>query len=57
MSEGHNERLAAIAEATGAFSDAVPDIEALLGIVAEHISRATGDGQLEVSSAAFFFVQ
>src|SRR6266581_563773 len=40
---GHAGRLAAIAEATGAFSDAVPDIEALLGIVAEHISRATGD--------------
>src|SRR5689334_20749970 len=39
----HAERLTAIAEATGAFSDAVPDIEALLGIVAEHISRATGD--------------
>ena len=40
---GHDDRLAAIAEATGAFSDAVPDIDALLGIVAEHISRATGD--------------
>src|SRR6266571_6644048 len=39
----HAERLAAIAEATGAFSDAVPDIEALLSIIAEHISRATGD--------------
>jgi signal transduction histidine kinase/DNA-binding response OmpR family regulator len=39
----HAERLAAIAAATGAFSDAVPDIEALLGIIAEHISRATGD--------------
>ncbi|TMD73946.1 MAG: response regulator [Chloroflexi bacterium] len=43
MSEGHTQRLAAIAEAAGAFSDAVPDIEALLGIVAEQISRATGD--------------
>src|SRR5438445_720562 len=40
---GHAGRLAAIAEATGAFSDAVPDIEALLAIVAEQISRATGD--------------
>ncbi|TME11294.1 MAG: response regulator [Chloroflexi bacterium] len=40
---GHAERLAAIAEATGAFSDAVPDIEALLSIVAQHISNATGD--------------
>ena len=40
---GHAQRLAAIAAATGAFTDAVPDIEALLGIVAEHISRATGD--------------
>ncbi len=40
---GHASRLAAIAEATGAFSDAVPDIEALLAIVAEQISRATGD--------------
>jgi len=37
------ERLSAIAEAAGAFSDAVPDIESLLAIVAEHISRATGD--------------
>ena len=40
---GHAGRLAAIVEATGAFSDAVPDIEALLAIVAEQISRATGD--------------
>jgi len=40
---GHAGRLAAIAEATGAFSDAVPDIEALLAIVAEQISRASGD--------------
>src|SRR5205823_2132140 len=40
---GHAERLAAIVAATGAFSDAVPDIEALLAIVAEQISRATGD--------------
>jgi len=40
---GHAERLTAIVEATGAFSDAVPDIEALLGIVAEQISRVTGD--------------
>src|SRR6266550_3863651 len=40
---GHASRLAAIAEATGAFSDAVPDIEALLAIVAEQISRASGD--------------
>jgi PAS domain S-box-containing protein len=36
-------RLAAIASASGAFSDAVPDMEALLAIVAEQISRATGD--------------
>ena len=36
-------RLAAIAAASDAFSDAVPDIEALLSIVAEQISRATGD--------------
>src|SRR5437870_10793764 len=40
---GHAGRLAAIAEATGAFSDAVPDMQALLAIVAEQISRATGD--------------
>jgi len=40
---GHEERLAAIVEATGAFSDAVPDVDALLGIIAEHIGRATGD--------------
>src|SRR5712691_747217 len=43
MPESHSQRLAAIAEAAGAFSDAVPDIEALLNIVAEQISRATGD--------------
>src|SRR2546422_686216 len=36
-------RLAALTEATDAFIDAVPDIEALLGIVAEQISRTTGD--------------
>ncbi len=36
------DRLAAITEASDAFSDAVPDIDALLGLVAEHISRATG---------------
>jgi PAS domain S-box-containing protein len=36
-------RLAAIAAATDAFSDAVPDMEALLEIIAEQISRATGD--------------
>src|SRR2546427_10988548 len=36
-------RLAAIAAASDAFSDAVPDMEALLAIVAEHIARATGD--------------
>jgi PAS domain S-box-containing protein len=36
-------RLEAIAAASAAFSDAVPDIEALLAIVAEQISRATGD--------------
>jgi signal transduction histidine kinase/DNA-binding response OmpR family regulator len=38
-----DDRLAFIAAATDAFSDAVPDIQALLGIVAEQISRATGD--------------
>ncbi|HEY2597648.1 MAG TPA: response regulator [Candidatus Dormibacteraeota bacterium] len=36
-------RLAAIAAASDAFSDAVPDMEALLAIVAEQISRTTGD--------------
>ena len=36
-------RLGAIGAAVDAFSEAVPDMEALLGIVAEHISRATGD--------------
>ena len=41
---GHGaQRLAAIAEATGAFSDAVPHIDALLSLVAEHIAVATGD--------------
>jgi len=36
-------RLAAIAAASDAFTDAVPDVEALLAIVAEQISRTTGD--------------
>jgi PAS domain S-box-containing protein len=36
-------RLAAIATALDAFSDAVPNMDALLSIVAEQISRATGD--------------
>jgi PAS domain S-box-containing protein len=36
-------RLGAIGAAADAFIDAVPDMDALLGIVAEHISRATGD--------------
>ena len=36
-------RIAAIAAAAEAFSRAVPDIDALLAIVAEQISRATGD--------------
>ena len=36
-------RLAAIAAASDAFIDAVPDVEALLAIVAEQISRTTGD--------------
>jgi PAS domain S-box-containing protein len=36
-------RIAAIAAAAEAFSDAVPDIDALLEIVAEQISRTTGD--------------
>ena len=36
-------RLGAIGAAADAFSEAVPDMEALLGIVAEHISRATGN--------------
>jgi PAS domain S-box-containing protein len=39
----HTGRLAAIAEASDAFNEAVPDIEALLSIVAEQISRTTGD--------------
>jgi PAS domain S-box-containing protein len=36
-------RVAAIAAASDAFSDAVSNIDALLGIVAEQISRTTGD--------------
>src|SRR5216684_6774853 len=36
-------RLGAIGAAADAFSDAVSDMEALLSIVAEHISRATGN--------------
>jgi PAS domain S-box-containing protein len=36
-------RVAALAAAAAAFSDAVPDIDALLAIVAEQISRTTGD--------------
>jgi PAS domain S-box-containing protein len=40
---GDSGRLAAIAAASDAFSDAVPDMEALLAIVAEQISRTTGD--------------
>jgi PAS domain S-box-containing protein len=36
-------RLAAIAAASAAFSDAVPEMDALLAIVAEQISRTTGD--------------
>jgi PAS domain S-box-containing protein len=36
-------RIAAIVAASDAFSDAVPDMEALLAIVAEQISRTTGD--------------
>jgi signal transduction histidine kinase/DNA-binding response OmpR family regulator len=39
----HGRRLASITAATDAFNDAVPDIDALIGVVAEHISRATGD--------------
>ena len=38
-----SDRHAAIAEAAGAFSDAVPHIDALLSLIAEHIARATGD--------------
>jgi PAS domain S-box-containing protein len=38
-----SDRLAAVAAAADAFSDAVLDVEALLEIVAEHIARATGD--------------
>ncbi len=40
---GDSRRLAAITKAADAFSDAVPDMQALLAIVAEQISRATGD--------------
>ncbi len=36
-------RLAALEQAADVFSDAVPDVEALLSLVAEHISQATGD--------------
>jgi PAS domain S-box-containing protein len=36
-------RLAAIAAASAAFSDAVPEMDALLAIIAEQISRTTGD--------------
>jgi len=36
-------RAGALGAAVDAFSEAVPDMEALLGIVAEHISRATGN--------------
>ena len=43
MSGDDSSRLAAIAGASAAFSDAVPDMEALLAIVAEQISRTTGD--------------
>ena len=43
MSPGAEHRLASITAATDAFNDAIPDIDALIGVVAEHISRATGD--------------
>ena len=36
-------RLRALAEASRAFAEAVPDYEALLGVVAERVSGATGD--------------
>src|SRR5216684_5294742 len=36
-------RLGAIGAAADAFSEAVPDLEALLGSVREHIARATGN--------------
>ena len=36
-------RISALAAATDAFSEAVPNIDALLSIVAEQISRTTGD--------------
>jgi PAS domain S-box-containing protein len=39
----HSARVSALVAASDAFSDAVPDVDALLGIVAEQISRATGD--------------
>jgi signal transduction histidine kinase/DNA-binding response OmpR family regulator len=41
--EVNERRLASITAATDAFNDAVPDIDALIGVVAEHISRASGD--------------
>jgi PAS domain S-box-containing protein len=41
--EDSSARFAAIAAASDAFGDAVPDIEALLAVIAEHIARATGD--------------
>ncbi len=36
-------RVSALVAASDAFSDAMPDVDALIGIVAEQISRATGD--------------
>jgi PAS domain S-box-containing protein len=38
-----SDRAVALAGASEAFIDAVPDVDALLNIIAEHISRATGD--------------
>jgi hypothetical protein len=43
VAEINDRRLASITAATDAFNDAVPDIDALIGVVAEHISRASGD--------------
>ncbi len=43
MSGDDSSRLAAIAAASAAFSDAVPEMDALLAIIAEQISRTTGD--------------
>ena len=43
VAEINDRRLASISAATDAFNDAVPDIDALIGVVAEHISRASGD--------------